>query len=215
MNDIDRGSINFKGELLRKTIHLFSLSIPIIYSFISKTTALSILVPLTIISVAIDFGRYYIKKLNDIVLKIFGYILREHENDFKKKNLNGASYVLIAATITLWIFPKIFFITAFATLIISDTAAALFGRKFGKHKFLSKSLEGTLAFFISGCIVVFFTPKIANVPEEYVIGFVAIAVGAIFENISYGWADDNLTIPLSIGFTLWGLYSYFLPALTF
>jgi len=215
MNDIDRGTINFKGELLRKTIHLFSLSIPIIYSFISKTTALSILIPLTIISVSIDFGRYYIKKLNDIVQKIFGYILREHENDFKKKNLNGASYVLIAATITLWIFPKIFFITAFTTLIISDTAAALIGRKFGKHKFLSKSLEGTLAFFVFGCIVVFFTPKIANLPEEYLIGFAAIAVGAIIENISYGWADDNLTIPLSIGFTLWGLYSYFLPALTF
>jgi dolichol kinase len=215
MSEIDKGTINFKGELLRKTIHLFSLSIPIIYSFISKTTALSILIPLTIVSVTIDFGRYYIKKLNDVVQKIFGYILREHENDFKKKNLNGASYVLIAATLTLWIFPKIFFITAFATLIISDTSAALIGRKFGKHKFLSKSLEGTLAFFVSGCIVIFFTPKVANLPEEYIIGFVAIAVGAIIENISYGWADDNLTIPLSIGFTLWGLYAYFLPTLTF
>ncbi len=215
MTDIDKGTINFKGELLRKAIHLFSLSIPIIYSFISKKTALTILIPLTIISVTIDFGRYYIKKLNDIVQKIFGYILREHENDFQKKNLNGASYVLIAATLTLWIFPKIFFITAFAALIICDTSAALIGRKFGKHKFLSKSLEGTLAFFVSGCILIFFTPKVANIPGEYIIGFVAVAVGAIVENISYGWADDNLTIPLSIGFTLWGLYSYFLPSLTF
>ncbi len=215
MNDIDKGTINFKGELLRKTIHLFSLSIPIIYGFISKVTALSILIPLTLFSVTIDFGRYYIKKLNDIVQKIFGYILREHENDFKKKNLNGASYVLIAATVTLWIFPKLIFISAFATLIISDTSAALIGRKFGKHKFLSKSLEGTLAFFISGCIVVLFTPKIENLPEEYFIGFFSVAIGAIVENISYGWADDNLTIPLSIGFTMWVLYHFLLPALSF
>ncbi|MEE9431116.1 MAG: diacylglycerol/polyprenol kinase family protein [Melioribacteraceae bacterium] len=215
MDKIDNGTIDFKGELLRKVIHLCSLSIPIVYTFIDKKTALSYLIPITIISVVIDYGRHFIKPLNDLVNKTFGFILREHESDTSKKNLNGASYVFIAATLTMWLFPKIFFITGFSVLIISDTAAALFGRRFGKHKFLSKSLEGTLAFFITACIVVLFTPKVDGLPLEYVIGFVAAAVGAIVENISYGWADDNLTIPISIGFTLWGLYLLFLPNLSF
>ena len=46
---------------------------------------------------------------------------------------------------------------------------------------------------------------------EYIIGILAVAVGAIAENISYGWADDNLSIPLSVGFVMWGLYYLFLP----
>lgn len=213
MTSIDNGTIDFKSELLRKSIHFCSLSIPIIYYYITKETALSILIPITLISVIIDFGRFFIAPLNTIVQRFFGFLMREHETDSSKRNLNGASYVFIAATLTIWIFPKIIFITAFAMLIICDIVAALFGRRFGKHKFLAKSLEGTLAFFVFAVIVVFFTPKVEGVALEYVIGIIGGAVGAIIENISYGWADDNLTIPLSIGFTMWGLYILLLPSI--
>ena len=211
MTAIDKGTIDFKGELLRKGIHLCSLSIPIIYYYISKSTALTILIPITIISVLIDFGRYYIPSLNSFVINTFGFIMREHENDNVKKNLNGASYVFIAAALTLWIFPKIIFITAFSMLIICDTAAALIGRKFGRHKFLSKSFEGTFAFFIFGIFVVILAPKVEGLFVEFLIGIIGGAIGAVVENISYGWADDNLTIPISIGLTMWGLYLLFLP----
>ncbi len=211
MTQIDRGTIDYKSELLRKAIHLCSLSIPVIYYFITKSTALKILIPITIVSLIIDVGRYYIPFLNRMVEKYFGFLLREHEKDSVKKNLNGATYVFISAVVGIILLPKILFITSFAVLIVSDIAAALFGRRFGKHKFLSKSLEGTLAFFVFGCFVVLLSPKIEYNLTEYLIGFFAVAVGAIVENISYGWADDNLTIPLSIGFTMWGLYLIFLP----
>jgi dolichol kinase len=48
---------------------------------------------------------------------------------------------------------------------------------------------------------------------EYVIGFIAAFVGAIVENISYGLADDNLTIPISVGLTMWLLYVFIFPNL--
>ena len=48
---------------------------------------------------------------------------------------------------------------------------------------------------------------------EYVIGFIAAFVGAIVENISYGLADDNLSIPISVGLTMWALYAIFFPNL--
>jgi dolichol kinase len=111
------------------------------------------------------------------------------------------------------IFPKVIFISAFSILIVSDSLAALIGRKFGKHKFLSKSLEGTLTFFVSACIVILFTPKVGGFSEEYLIGFIAAFVGAIVENISFKLVDDNLSIPLSVGFTMWGLYLALLPNL--
>jgi dolichol kinase len=214
MTQIDKGSIDFKSELLRKSIHFCSLSIPIIYFFISKESALGILIPITLFTVIIDFSRHFIKPLNELIQKVFGFMMREHENDSIKKNLNGASYVFIGATVTLWIFPKIIFITAFAMLIVCDIAAALFGRRYGKHKFLSKSLEGTLAFFLFSIVVVIFSPKVEGLFLEFIIGAIGGAVGAIVENVSYGWADDNLTIPISIGLTMWGLYFLWLPSLT-
>lgn len=210
----DRATIDYRSEVLRKAIHLCSLSIPVIYYFITRELALTILIPLAVFSLAIDLGRYYSNSLNEYVEKIFGFMLRKHERDSKKKNLNGATYVLISAVLVILLFPKVFAVTAFTVLIVGDIAAALIGRKFGKTKFLFKSFEGTLAFFVFSCVVVLFTPKISGSLTEFLIAFIAVAVGAIAENISGSWADDNLTIPLSIGITMWVLYAWLLPGLT-
>jgi len=213
MNQSDQGTIHYRDELVRKLIHLSSLSIPIIYYFISTRSAAIILGILTAVALLLDLTRHFHPSFGNIFYKIFGFLLRKHEIDKKQKNLNGATYVLISALVGVLIFPKVVFITAFSILIISDTMAALIGRKFGRHKFLLKSLEGTLAFFVSACIVVFFTPKIGNFPEEYIIGFSAAFVGAIIENVSTRLIDDNLSIPLSVGFTMWILYLAILPKL--
>jgi len=213
MTQIDNGTIKYRDELYRKLIHLTSLSIPIVYYFISKGTAALILAILAGSALIIDLARYLHPEIGKIFYRIFGFLLRQHELDHKKKNLNGATYVLISALISILIFPKIIFISAFTILIISDSLAALIGRKFGKRKFLFKSLEGTLAFFISACIVILFTPKIGSFKEEYLIGFIGAFVGAIVENISFRLIDDNLSIPLSVGFTMWGLYLAMLPNL--
>ncbi len=213
MNQNNNGTIHYRDEVVRKLIHLCSLSIPIIYYFISRSDAIIVLSIITAIAIFIDLSRYFSKSLGKIFYDFFGFLLREHELDHKKRNLNGATYVFISALLCVIIFPKILFITAFSILIISDTTAALIGRKFGKHKFLAKSFEGTFSFFISASIVVLFTPKIEGSAAEYFIGFFAAAVGAIVENISFGFADDNLSIPLSVGLTMWGLYLLFLPEL--
>jgi len=213
MTQIDNGTIQYKDELFRKLIHLTSLSIPIVYYFITAENAAIILGILAGLALVIDLGRYLHPETGKIFYKLFGFLLRKHELDHTKKNLNGATYVLISALISVLIFPKVIFISAFSILIISDSLAALIGRKFGKHKFLSKSLEGTLTFFVSACIVILFTPKVGGFFEEYLIGFIAAFVGAIVENISFKLVDDNLSIPLSVGFTMWGLYLALLPNL--
>jgi dolichol kinase len=213
MTPIDNGTIQYKDELFRKLIHLTSLSIPIVYYFITAETAAIILGILAAAALIIDLSRYLHPETGKIFYKIFGFLLREHELDHKRKNLNGATYVLISALVSVLIFPKVIFITAFSILIISDSSAALIGRKIGKRKFLSKSFEGTLAFFVSACIVILFTPKVSGFVEEYLIGFAAAFVGAIVENISFKLVDDNLSIPLSVGFTMWGLYLAVLPNL--
>ncbi len=214
MNQIDSGTISYRDELIRKLIHLCSLSIPIIYYFIPRYDALLILGILSFLALIIDLGRYRSPQFAEYFYKIFGFLLRKHERDNVKKNLNGATYVLISAFLGVLIFPKIIFINAFAILIISDTSAALIGRRYGTKSFLRKSLQGTLAFFISAIIVIIFAPKLNNNVIEYFIGFFAAFVGAIVENISNDLVDDNLSIPLTIGFLMWGLYLIFLPDLS-
>lgn len=213
MTQIDKGTIQYRDELLRKAIHLSSLSIPVTYYFITRELALMILIPVTLFSLVIDVSRYIFPSIAHFINSVFGFMLREHEKDSKRKNLSGATYVFLSAVICVFLLPKVFMITAFSVLIISDSAAALIGRKFGRHRFLSKSLEGTLAFFVSACIVVLVAPKVTGNLWEYLIGFIAVAIGAIAENISYGWADDNLSIPLSVGLAMWAMYMVFLPGM--
>jgi len=213
MTQIDKGTINYRDEVVRKLIHLCSLSIPIIYYFIPQSIAIIILSILTFLAVVLDVSRHYFPKIGRLFYMIFGFMLRKHEKDGRKKNFNGATYVFISALLGVIIFPKVLFLTAFPILIISDSTAALIGRKYGRHKLLAKSLEGTLAFFISASIVVLFSPKLNGSTTEYFIGIMAAAIGAIVENISYGLADDNLTIPMSVGLSMWLFYILFFPGI--
>jgi dolichol kinase len=205
-------TIEYKHEVVRKAIHLLSLSIPTIYFFISRQSALFLLVPITAGFISVDMARYYIPSVARWFYRWFGWLLRRHETDVNKKRLNGASNVLLSAFLCVFLFPKVIAISAITILIISDTTSALVGRRFGKHRFLAKSLEGSLAFFISALLVVLVTPKMSTLPLEYIVGFIAAAIGAVVEALPIK-IDDNLSIPLAVGFSLWALYALILPSI--
>jgi dolichol kinase len=208
----------FRVELIRKAIHLCSLSIPVLYYSLSKSTALTILIPLTAGFLIVDILRYYHQPSSKLFHALFGRLLREHEFGKKVKALNGGTYMLVSATICIIIFPKLIVITGFAILIIADSAAALIGQRFGRHKITlgwtrSKSFEGSTAFLLSSIIVVFVTPKVAGMPGEYIVGMIAAIIGMFAEAFSAELLDDNLAVPLSIGFAMWAMYLLFLPNL--
>ncbi len=193
--------ISYNQEILRKLIHLFSLSIPIVYYHIDKVTALSILFPLALLAVSLDFLSKGENKFAEFIQHWLGKMMRAHEKKKDKIVLNGASWVLISAYLTVLIFPKIIAVTGFAILIISDLTAALIGRKFGKHSLFNKSWEGTLSFMVSAIMVVIFVGTMTNAPWVF---YIAGAVGAIVAGFVEAAAkilkaDDNLTIPLSFG----------------
>ena len=203
-------NIDYRSELVRKAIHLTSLSIPVVYYFVTRNFALTVLIPLTVAFIVVDVARYYHRPVGDLFYNFFGFLLRRHERDTKTKRLNGATYVLISATLCVLIFPKHFVILGFSILIISDSVAALVGRRFGRHRFFEKSLEGSAAFFASALLVVALTPKHFDLPVEFLFGAVAALVATVAEAASVN-IDDNLTIPVSVAATLWILYAVFLP----
>jgi dolichol kinase len=216
MDDVLNNS--FRVELIRKAFHLCSLTIPVLYYFLPKSTALAVLIPLTAGFILADLLRYYHPPTTKLFHDLFGWLLREHETGRKVKTLNGATYMLISATVCILIFPKLIVITSFAILIISDGAAALVGQRFGRRRIhvgypTNKSIEGSAAFFLTSILVILVTPKVAHLPTEYLIGGAAAFVGMLAEVFSSDILDDNLAVPLSIGGTMWLLYAVFLPQL--
>lgn len=197
--------ISYTNELMRKAIHLSSLSIPIAYGVFGKQFIFRLILLATIVSVVLDIMSHSVGKLRKLYLQVFGSLLRQHETQNEKLLLNGASWVLIAAFVCILLFPQPIAITAFSILIISDTAAALIGRKLGKHKFLDKSIEGTLAFVLSGFLVVFVVGLVYDLPLSfYVAGCLGSIFGGIVEAASIRLKmDDNLSIPMSVGATMW------------
>lgn len=207
--------ISYFQEILRKSIHLASLSIPIIYSFISREMALVLLVPLTLIAFVGDVSRRFSPFVRGIVHRYFSRMMRPHELDASRFLLNGATYVLMSATLCVLVFPKIITIVAFSVLIVSDIAAALLGRRYGRRPFLDKSLVGTLAFIGSGILVTLVIVLLVNAPLELLaIGSIGCVVGGVVEAASIRLRmDDNFSIPMSIGLTMWALVMLLDPAL--
>ncbi len=210
MNGLPDVESSYQGELFRKGIHLSSLSIPVGYAFLDKSTVLTILVPLTALVLLTDVLRVLVPSFREFYHRLFGWLMREHERGPGTRSLNGASYVLLSACLCIFFFPKVIAITAFSILIISDTVAALIGRRFGKHPFLGKSREGATAFLVSAIMVVLLTPKVSYSPAEYLVGMVGAGIGTIVESLPIA-IDDNLSIPVCIGGVMWLLYSLFLP----
>ncbi|HTK82105.1 MAG TPA: SEC59/DGK1/VTE5 family protein [Bacteroidota bacterium] len=203
---------SYRAELFRKAIHFSSIAIPIFYFFTPRSVALSALVPLTVVCLSIDIARLYSPPVEEWFTRAFGWLLRRKESDKARKRLNGATYVLISATVCVLVFPKLIAITSFIILIISDMMSALVGRRFGRHRFFEKSIEGSAAFFLSALLIILFTPKIDYLLGEYIIGVVAAAGGAIIEALPWD-VDDNFTIPITVGSVLWLGYLLFYPSL--
>lgn len=197
-------NITFEQEILRKGIHLVSLNIPVIYIFVTREFALWVLGILMLLAVGIDIASKYDNFVRDFLFRYFGKMLRHHEKNRDLLILNGASWVLIASFVTVFIFPKIIAIMALMILIISDISAALIGRRYGKNKIWNKSVEGTMAFIISAMLVVFLLGNFFRANQcFFVSGFVASIVGGFVELVSTKIKiDDNISIPMSIGIVM-------------
>ncbi len=198
--------------MIRKGIHLSSIVIPVTYLYIPRDVALLLLIPLTVCFVTVDIARYYLPPVAEWFTATFGWLLRPRETDRKHKRLNGASYVLLSGTIAVLVFPKLIAVTCFVVLIVSDMAAALIGKRFGRHRFSDKSIEGSAAFIVAGMLALLVLPKIEYRASEYIVGGAAVIVGAVAEALPWD-VDDNLSIPLVVGAALWLGYALLLPDL--
>ena len=177
-------------EIKRKIVHLATLIIPIGYDFTSKEMVLMFLLPLFFGLLLVDLLRHFHPGMASLFKRyFFGKVLREEE----KPTLMGSTYFLFSAILTILLFPKSIAIVSILILILSDTLAALVGKGIGKVQIFGKTLEGTIAFFLSALLIIWIYPNL-----DRFSGSLAALGAAVIEILPIP-LDDNLTIPLVAG----------------
>ncbi|MEX0799281.1 MAG: diacylglycerol/polyprenol kinase family protein [Bacteriovoracaceae bacterium] len=119
---------------------------------------------------------------------------------------------VFAVLLTIITFPKPLALIAIYTLAIADPLSAIVGIKFGKRRIVShKSLEGSLAFFISTFLIalgIFSLTLGGSSLTALSISFLLAFLASAFEMIPFK-LDDNLTIPLFTATMSWALCASF------
>ncbi|AAM72938.1 MAG TPA: phosphatidate cytidylyltransferase [Chlorobaculum sp.] len=208
--ETDSDHLDFRYEFARKAIHLSSLLIPLIYWHIGKKQALLILTPVTAGFFLVDVAKHFVPFLSTWYHSTFGTMLRHHELNRERLHLNGATWITLAAFALIAFFPKTIAVAAFAMVSVSDTVAALVGKRFGRHRFGQKSFEGSLAFFVSALPVVLSIPGMIF-PAAIVMAITGTITEALVLKIGVFRIDDNFSVPLAGAIAGLCCYTWFFP----
>ncbi len=193
---------SLKKEFYRKAIHLSSLWIPLFIYLAHSGVSVALFAFLLLGDVIVEYANYrrYLWA-RWIFARFFAKTLRNKETVRARFQPTGSMYVLAAAIICTVLFSKPVAVIALTVMLISDTAAALFGKAYGTRKlYKSKSIEGTAAFFMSALgvnmLCAFFYPF--NVVS--VIACLMATLAEMYEDKLD--IDDNFSIPLAVGLVL-------------
>jgi len=197
----EQNKISLKSEVYRKSIHLFSIFVPIVYFyFLTKEQAVLYMFIATVGMILIDYMKRDLPAVGKLYYKYFGSALREDEKNFKKKVITGGTLFTIGMFLSITLFVKNVAVSAIVIMIVCDAASALIGKTIGKHKLIgNKTIEGSLAFLITGLLLIFFIlPLSFNIQGEIYIGLVSLLIATIAEMMPWK-IDDNILIPVTYG----------------
>ena len=195
--------ITYGEELKRKLIHLSSLwMVFAVYLIPSRPVAAGLfafLLAATLISEhAYACGWPVLAPLYGF---LFGRMLRKKPEP-GAWIVSGGSYVLMAALLVTVLYEREAAGGAMTVMLTGDAAAALIGRRFGRHKAPNnKSWEGVAAFLVvSGIALGTYLALIGAPAALYLGGAIALfpaCAAELFERQLH--VDDNFSIPVVVG----------------
>lgn len=176
-------------RLLRRLFHLTGMVIPLTYLFWGKGAALALGALILVLLIVAETLR-----LRGALAPSF---VRSQLKEKERKRPTGALSYAASCLLTILIFSRPVAVAAMFVLVISDPLSSLIGSKWGRCRFLGKSLEGTTAFLFSSLIILaclrFRIPAIVG----------GACAGTLAELFSSRLTDDNFSIPLACSFALW------------
>ncbi len=153
----------------------------------------------------LEVTRRYSESWNDKLMdfSFFRYVAHPRE----RHHVNSSTWYVTALFLLSLLHSPAVSAVGLAVLGIADPAAAVIGRRWGRTRLAhNRSLEGTLAFFVTGTIAAW-AVLVAFHPVASLLGCLLIAAGAslagaVAELYSKS-IDDNMTVPLSAAIGAW------------
>lgn len=208
------GEISYKQEVFRKLIHLSSLWMVCAIIILQEHR-----VGLGIFFAVCCILNIIVEKLVilqvPVITPLYGFFFKNMLRSEAKSAqwvISGSPPVWAAAALATLLFSTAAGASGLAIMLIADTAAALIGRRFGKHKTVNnKSIEGIIAFNIAGIICLAVISCFFNQAQSYLYyivgaaGVFASSMAELFEKQLH--LDDNFSIVIINGaFLSLGLY---------
>jgi phytol kinase len=178
-------------EFLRKSVHLVSILIVLIYEFFGKDAILWVLMVFLIAVLFLDYFRLE----HGMRIPLFYTMYREHEAN----RLGGHIFFALGAISAISLFSKEIAYAAVLMTTFGDLAAALIGKFYGKRRVFKKifnndkSIEGSASEFIIDFLVGML------ILGDPVVSLV-MAFFATLSETAVNKIDDNLVVPILAGF---------------
>ena len=157
--------------------------------YIEKNIILYVVGAVALVFIILDLLRLLVKSLN---LRLFQipWLLKEKE----KGQFSSMTFFLTAIFILIMVFPQNIAAPAMIFIIFGDLFAKFFGLLYGKTPFLTKSLQGSIAYFafsfFGGWIVGLYLPL------PIWILFLGALSASVTESLTIFGIDDNFTVAL-------------------
>ncbi|WIM43651.1 SEC59/DGK1/VTE5 family protein [Methanosarcina mazei] len=179
-------------EILRKSVHLVSIFIVLIYEFFGKDAILWVLMVFLVTVLFLE----YLRLEKGMRIPFFYMMYREEEAN----RPGGHIYFALGAIAAISLFSREIAYAAVLMTTFGDLVAALIGKSYGKRRIFretfknDKSLEGSVSEFITDLLVGLVIT--GNPIVSLVMAFIATLTETAVNRI-----DDNLVIPVFSGFS--------------
>jgi phytol kinase len=184
-------SREFFFEILRKSVHLVSILIVLIYELLGKEAVLWVLMLFLVTVLVLDYFRIE----HGIRIPFFQIMYRKVEAD----RLGGHIFFALGAISVIAMFSREIAYAAILMATFGDLAAALIGKFYGKRRVFQKifkndkSIEGSASEFIIDFLIGLLI--LGNPIVSLVMAFLATLTETAVNKI-----DDNLIVPVFAGF---------------
>ena len=190
------------GEVLRKSIHLGSIVVPVAAAFVDRTTMVLVLASVAIFLIVTDFMKLRHHRFKTMFLSIFGRMLRESE---QSGAMTASTIIVTSSALTILIFRREIAVAVLVFVVLGDSAAALVGRHLGRIRLLGKrTVEGSMAMLLA-CLFASSGLMYASAYLGWSLTVLSLVVGSVVATIAELIElplDDNLRIPILAGLAM-------------
>jgi len=177
------------AETARKVIHAAAgLGAAAVAWFVPPAAARAILLCAVLIALVIELLRTRVPAVRCRFDATLGRMLRPAE----RRALTGATTLAIGAALAVLFFPGRIAAIGILYAALGDAAAALVGRRFGRHAYRpGRTIEGTAAFFATSLLIGWAAPG-----AGFLAAIAAAAAVTLVEAAPIP-IDDNVLIPVA------------------